>query len=306
MSRRASFGRLLTVGCCLCFFSAAVYAEETFAISTKAAKDYVRKKLPDGRFQTETYAFGEGDNWSGARVDFSIDRMKFIDVARAVAVPLAEQRYLPSHDPKGTNLLIMVYWGTTRAPERSSESPGLTLLLQADRRLDEAHLMMMSHDRNALQEAYAADADMREALAIVNTENQRREDTDVRIVTLLGYDSWWLATESASGGGERAFRKKDMLDEVEEDRYFVVLMAYDFRAMSQKKKKLLWEAHLSMREHSNEFDKRLPDMLEKASAFLGQNSSGLQHVDLPRGSVTIGPVRSLGTMLASPKPDAGR
>ena len=92
-------------------------------------------------------------------------------------------------------------------------------------------------------------------------------------------------------------RKKDMLDEVEEDRYFVVLMAYDFQAMAKKKKsKLLWEVHFSIREHGNEFDKRLPGMVADASEFFGRDSQCLHHMDLPEGTVIVGPVQSLGAV----------
>ena len=227
--------------------------------------------------------------------------MSFLDVARAVALPLAKQKYIPARDQKTTNLLIMVYWGTTRAPEHSSDSAAFDRVHEADRDQDRAQLMKKtagdaSSFKAAAIEAYAADAEMRSAIADMQAENQRREDTDVRTVALLGYDSWWLATESASGGGERAFRKKDMLDEIEEDRYFVVLMAYDFQAMVKKKKKLLWEAHISIREHSNSFDKRLPDMMAKASDYLGRSSNGLQHTELPEGTVVVGPIQSLGAV----------
>jgi hypothetical protein len=281
-----------------------VHAEDLVAISTKASRDYVRKKLPDGSFQPETYAFGEGDNWSGARLDNSIDRMGFMDVARVVAVPLAHQNYVPTREQKTTNLLIMVYWGTTRAPEHASNTHTLQRAQQADRVQNEAMEAVNSALKNgkladikvAKTAMAAADADMREALSDIQAEDQRREDSDMKTATLLGYDSWWMATESASGGGERAYRKQDMVNELEEDRYFVVLMAYDFQAMTKKKKKLLWEAHISIREHSNEFDKRLPDMMEKASMLLGQNSNGLQHIDLPLGTVIVGPVQSLGAV----------
>jgi len=141
----------------------------------------------------------------------------------------------------------------------------------------------------------SAAADMRSAVEGLQSEQQVRENKDAKIVALLGYDSWWLATESASGGGERAFRKDDMLNEVEEDRYFVVLMAYDFQEMMHKKKsKLLWEVHMSIREHSNEFDKRLNSMVDDASQYFGQNSGGLTHAELPEAHVEVGPVKSLG------------
>jgi hypothetical protein len=44
--------------------------EDMIAISSKVSKDYARKKLPDGSYKPETYAFGEGDNWGGGTPRF--------------------------------------------------------------------------------------------------------------------------------------------------------------------------------------------------------------------------------------------
>ena len=302
--------RLLLVFCAVLAGVLNVRAEDLVAFSTKLSNGYVRKRLPDGTFKVETYAFGKGDDWSGARVDASIDRMDFMDVARVIAVPLAAQKYIPTHDQNTTDLLIMVYWGTSRAPEHASDTHSLQMAQDAEREQDQAAMATnhalghqgMAIGGNAGDVAVAkmnqasADADFRAALEGVQAEDQRREDTDAKTVALLGYDSWWLKTVEASGGGERAFRKKDMLDELEEDRYFVVLMAYDFQAMTKKKSKLLWEAHISIREHSNEFDKRLEAMVTEASPFFGRDSRGLQHQELPEGKVELGQVKSLGVV----------
>jgi hypothetical protein len=285
-------------------------AEEVVAIAAKVSNGYARQKLPDGTFQVETYAFGKGDDWSGARVDASADKLDFMTVARTVAIPLSTQNYLPTHDQKTTRLLIMVYWGTTKAPEYATHSNALRLADIANREQDQAAMAtvhaLSSQGKGsggnpgdvkvAKLEQASADADMRAALEGLQAENQRREDTDAKTVALLGYDSWWLKTEQASGGGERALRKADMLNEIEEDRYFVVLMAYDFQAMTRRKSKLLWEVHMSVREHSNEFDQRLPGMAAQAAAFLGRDSGGLNHLILPEGTVEIGAVRSLGAL----------
>ncbi len=129
--------RILLCCCAAALGGHALRAEEVEAIASKVAKDYVRKKLPDGTFQPETYLFGKGDDWRGARVDPTIDKMDFMDVARILAVPLAKKQYIPTSDPKNTDELIMMYWGTTRAPEHAIESA-------PHQRLQEANLM---HDR---------------------------------------------------------------------------------------------------------------------------------------------------------------
>ncbi len=297
--------RLLLLGCLAApLADLALRAEEVEAIASKTAKDYVRRKLPDGTYQPETYTFGKGDKL-GARVDPTVDDMDFMDIARMMAAPLAQKRYLPTQDPKTTNELIMVYWGTTLAPEFATESNSHYLAQQAFEMRQRAlqHVSMSggnttpSSVANIAQKQELAEAD--NAMLVANigiqAENQRREDTDMKTATLLGYDSWWMSANAAMDGTAMGLRKADMRAELEEDRYFVVLTAFDYQALvKQKKHKFLWEVRFSIREHRNQFDRRLPAMIALASDYFGRDSNGLQHVAVPEGRVEIGPVKSLG------------
>ncbi len=281
----------------------AVRAQDVEAVASKVGKDYVRKQLSDGTFQPETYVFGKGDNW-GARVDPTIDKVDFMDVARIMAAALAKKGYLPAGDPKAADELIMISWGTTEAPEHATQSNTHNLAQEANERRDRALLMLKDANIKRPSEAKAAQAMLAEADAAllsatigIQAENQRREDTDMKTAALLGYDSWWVATNGAMDGSPMGRRKHDMLGELEEDRYFVVLVALDYKALVAKKKStLLWEARFSIREHGTAFDKRLEGMVAKASEYFGRDSGGLQHVDVPPGRVIVGPVESLGVV----------
>ena len=283
-------------------------AEEVEAISSKIAKDYVRKKLPDGSFRPETYTFGKGDNMTGARVDATIDKMDFMDVARILSVPLADKGYLPTRDPNTTQELIMVYWGTTRAPEFATESNSHFLqqgVTEAQRQ-DVLKLKDANGKRTeemSAKELLAQDDDLLLAATIgIQAENQRREDQDMRTATLLGYDSWWVSANAAMDGSVQGRRKADMRAELEEDRSFVVLTAFDYRKLvKEKKSKFLWGVRFSIREHGTAFDDRIKGMAELASNYFGRDSGGLQHDAIPEGRVEIGPVKSLGVV-----PDAQR
>jgi hypothetical protein len=306
---RFPLARLLVLGCCAALSNPALRAEEVEAIASKTAKDYVRKKLPDGTYKPETYVFGKGDNMSGARVDPTADSLGFMDVARAVAVPLAQKQYLPTQDPKTTQELIMIYWGTTRAPEYATESNSHILAQQANEQRARVLTNAGSSGspsapdsvRSMSEKQELAEAD--NALLVANIgiqqENQRREDQDMKTATLLGYDSWWVAANAAMDGTALGRRKEDMHAELEEDRYFVVLTAFDYQKLvKEKKSKFLWEVRFSIREHSNQFDRRLAAMIALASDYFGRDSAGLQHVAVPEGKVEIGPVKSLGVVSA--------
>jgi hypothetical protein len=293
--------RLLSLGFCAALLGGiCAHADDVEAISSKVASDYVRKKLPDGTFQPETYAFGQGDDWRGARVDPTIDDLSFMDVARILAVPLAKKQYLPTADPKTTQELIMMSWGTSRAPEKATESISHQRLQQANDMRERALQMAKAKEGNGMavkQLMAEADNQILMALSAVQAENQTREDTDMKTATLLGYDSWWMEVNSAMGGSPMGRRRMDMEDELEEDRYFVVLTAFDYQKLvKEKKSKFLWEVRFSIREQGTAFDDRIKGMAELASDYFGRDSGGLHHDTLPNGNVEIGPVQSLGVV----------
>ncbi len=276
--------KTLALGICLACSARAfetVGANDITAVSGRITKDYVRTRLANGSYAAEYYAFGKGGNWAGAKADASIDNLKFLDVAHIIANPLASQNYLPSKDPKSTRLLIMVYWGTTRAPEHASTSSAYERA---------ADLEPPGQSSTPDDSAYYT------ALLLVDLENKQRDRTDFKNAKMLGYDSWWEDTEHYKATFLQD-RWRAMIDELEEDRYFVVLMAYDFQLMAKEKKhKLLWETRFSIRQRHHNFDADLPAMARYASKYFGQDSGGLVHGDVPFGHVDIGEMKSLGAV----------
>ena len=232
--------------------------------------------------------------------DKTIDKMDFLDVAHVVAGPLANQKYIPSKDPAATKLLIVVYWGTTHAPEKASGTAAYEGARQAEAKMAEIESEIQEHvlaPAVGQQLKDIAGAALTNAIAAVQAENRMRDMADRNNAAMLGYDSWWEQTFDAQNGTALEQRKQDMLEELEHYRYFVVLMAYDFQMLwKQKKSKLLWETRFSIREQDNAFDKQLEAMSLQASRYFGKDSGGLTHDTLPQGTVQIGEVKSLGAV----------
>jgi hypothetical protein len=262
------------------------------AVCGRTSTDYVRSRQADGSFTPESYAFGEGGNWAGDKKDFSIDKMTFLDVAHVIAPPLAEKNYIPTRDSKSTKLLIMVYWGTTHAPENASGSDAYLRLSNASNGLHPP-IPPSSQGHHINFGVPASPAELA-AIAAVEAENRIRDKDDALIASMLGYDSWWLATANYRDTPLDVFRK-EMLEELESDRYFVVLMAYDFQLIwKQKKHKLLWETRFSIRERGHNFNEDLVTMAQSASKYFGQDSQGLVRTTVPFAHVDIGELKSLG------------
>jgi hypothetical protein len=281
---------------------------EIAAVSSTVSDGYARVRLPDGSFQPETYTFGEGGRLAGSSRDDTIDRLTFTDVATAVADPLRKRNYVPVEDrnPEKTKLLIMVYWGTTSGTSDSSDSLGYQNLQRNQGSKPPptqppAALAKGGASANQQARQAAATASMRQseedgAMAEVLAENWQRDQVDMRNAMLLGYDTA-IAETSAVGSTPATRRREDLVSEIEENRYFVVLMAYDYQALwRQKKHSLLWVTRLSVRERGADFGKLLPSMVGYASQFFGQDSHGLLRRPLPEGRVEIGEPKSLGAL----------
>jgi hypothetical protein len=249
-------------------------ANDITAVSARASKDYIRPRQADGSFTPESYAFARGGAWNGSMKDASIDKLSFLDIAHTIALPLASQNYVPSKDPKETRLLIMVYWGTTSAPEHANES---------------AEMQNLQMAQTGSAEAFTA------AMAAVAAENRQREQDDLVNVKMLGYDSWWEQTQGDHRGTAFELGRQDLISEIEENRYFVVLMAYDFQELwKHRKNRPLWETRFSIRQRHHQFDQDLSAMAQYASRYFGQDSNGLIRKAVPLGQVDIGEVKSLG------------
>lgn len=279
-------------------------AEDTVAIASKTSHDYARAKLPDGSYAVEYYAFGKGGVLAGQTRDPSIEKLDFLDIAKTLAVPLKKENYLPTKDPKVTQLLIMVYVGRTGALEEASGSTGYTNLNNAQGNLDAISSAKGGDSggsagsvliNSGMADKAAADEGVTTAMGMVKMENNIRQKQDLQTVSLLGYDSWWDRTEREEGTPFDNGRA-DLVREVEEGRYFVVLMAYDFQLMwKEKKPRLLWETRYSIRQRGNDFERQLALMSEAAERYYGRSTDGLIHGDLPEGRVEVGEVKSLGT-----------
>jgi hypothetical protein len=304
----------LLVGCAATVAAPPAFAEDDgppVAISSRASPDYVRTRLANGSLQQETFAFAKGGVWSGAEAG-TADMLDFMKVARAIAGPLASQSYVSARDPSTTRLMIMVYWGTTRTPEHSSSSTASQVLQDASAAalaanhpqgahfndMDScapAQLSQASTTSYAIRDPSQIDADnaMTSALAMAAAEDHQRNQLDAKNANMLGYDS--SLVESASyAGTPLEVRRRDLLDELEARRYFVVLMAYDFQMIwKQKKAKLLWETRFSISEQGNDFSKELEAMAATAASYFGRNTGTLVHKTMPEGHVEVGPIRTL-------------
>ncbi len=288
----------------------AAEGEVVTAVYSRVSDDYVRVKQDDGSFAPEPYAFGEGGFWTGFQRDKSIDEIKFEDVARTIAGPLAAQNYLPARNNAETKLLILVYWGTTTGSIGSPASETYRYLLGHDTAMQgaaSAHAAVSSPGAwgisltqrwtgpgglgnpgslGASSQASSAISDS--MLAVIGATQQMQLLIDSQNAKILGFTDELIRYEPLKFTPAR-LRRDDLYDEVGHNRYFVVLLAYDFQLLrKQKKHKLVWEARYSIDERGNDFTAQLAAMTQAASRYFGRSSDGLKHRQLPETNVKFG------------------
>jgi hypothetical protein len=179
----------------------------------------------------------------------------------------------------------MVYWGTTQVPPAAESDP---LYHNFRNAIDQYNILMADGAVDAANSVYYT------GLVALNSENHQRDLIDARNAALLGYngeDYDNVTTDYSHFLSHTALGAKyrDETVEIEENRYYVILMAYDFQLLWKKKKhKLLWETRFSLGERGNSFDKALPAMAESASKFFGMPSKGILRDRIGDGRVELG------------------
>jgi hypothetical protein len=209
-----------------------------------------------------------------------MDKLSFDDVSRVITQPLADQNYVVSGDRSTTKLFIVVYWGTTIAPEDTSPKSGR----------ESSQLTEKANSLDGTDPGQAA-AYRAEASSFRPMESRIDNQVDAQSANLLGYTDELLRTSPKDP------QRLTLQDEIEEDRYYVVLLAYDYQlARKTMQHKLLWETRFSIPERGTDFDKAFPLMTSIAAKYFGQDSHGLIHHNLGEGHVEIGEPQSLGAL----------
>jgi len=293
-------------------------ADPVVAVFSRTMNGYARTVLPDNSYKPETYAFADGGRLSANIKDASLDQITFAQVAGVVAASLKRHAYINTSDVNHADLLIFVSYGSTTGVDEESYR-NATGSLSAD-----FHTMSnpstVSGNPNGLgsinrggpigpgplgpgiavglglSAGGAIDIDMElrlDAAAAMDSSlnriamaNQDRDQVNRFNAEILGYGETLSDTNFLRPYSNTA---RDVLREVEESRYFVVLKAYDFqRLRNHQGKRLLWELRYSIPRGGNRFDEQLVGMTRFASQFSGQDVNRLVRRPLKEGRIEIG------------------
>jgi hypothetical protein len=299
---------------------------QALAVYSKAQNGYVRTRNSDGSFQPESYILEAGVRKNPSESS-TYDKLSLEDVAQAIAKPLEIQDYWPSEDPATTNLLILVYWGSTLVPDdihpyenRASVQKESVATFNYERTGKESPVAPPPTEAAISNPGYVDQMTDRQLYvategqglnhvpsirSLVMSEGSPQEQvnlslgleakqdalTDSRNAAILGYADTILSKKPV----DRPL--KELISELEQHRYYVVLLAYDYRTARQfGQHKLLWEARFSILERGNDFEQSIAAMALAASNYFGRDSNGLIHNNLKEGHVEVGEPKALDTI----------
>ncbi len=238
--------------------------ETTRVLVDSVAKDeYVQARELEGGNSVETYHIFKGRFFGGNVRDNSLTRVPFIDIASALVKDLRKNRYYPASSKEKGDLLIVVHWGVTAIEDDWEDLLGITDYGSNETGNafgDEGSDALGGLDSgNSFSSDYAFDGDFYD----------QRQYSDASNAKLIGFD--------------RALRRKGLMpqDEYElrtmlrDERYFIILMAYDWQKLrTEKEFDLLWSTRFSLDSIGTNFEEAYHSLSRAASDYYGTHLDG--------------------------------
>jgi hypothetical protein len=267
-------------------------SNDLVAVSSTASEDYVRQKFGPGAPKRENYLFFQGKFFGGTTRDPNLEHAQFIDIVKILAENMVRQNYFPTKDPKAADLLIVVHWGTTTVYEDPNRQFNLENKNAELSKYNDAVAAAGSSD-NFLANLPPDQSGVNMQLAISDLESGTQQAAAATNAQLLGFRQQLAKdqnqlTSSSSGLSDDEMALQLLLSE---ERYFVILMAYDYHTMKKgSRPQLLWSTRFSIRAPGNSFTGTLPVMGKVAADFFGHPIDGLklEKPNAPRGKVEVG------------------
>lgn len=295
-------------------FVIAVFGALTISLAAAASEDsvvtavysnvkngYARTKLSDGSFKRETYALSNGGYSPGIARDDSIDRVKFPIIAGLVARYLARENYFLAQDARSADLLLVISWGKTvpfeDGPYRNAQDQTIAAMNQVKLSTPSGPQERSADGIQSPAQAVndAARSALEGQLFELQLFNSMRSRANERNARMLGYMQEINSRNDMSRFAGAGSYFDDLISDIESERYYVIISAYDFRAATQEKKqKLLWATRVSVQAQGNRFDEQLVAMMNNASRQFGRGSGKLIRQYQREGRVDLGELKTLG------------
>ncbi len=261
----------------------------------EVSPNYERVRLDSGRYQPETYAFGEGILFDRSGKDPSLTSLTFREMATIIAEALLEADYVPTPSPEETDLLIVLSWGKTMPQDDGLGSIARNGLSEAMNSMTQLSQLGAGESDAAASMQSELEGRLDQMLMLQDMAEQQRRRANAMNAQLLGYHrSLRHATELMQTFAPMRSVHDDLMLELESPRYFVILQAYNFQKWFQDGTRvMLWSTRFSIHAKGRRFDEELRNMALASSRVMGTDSKRLQR-HLRPARVEFGELEFLG------------
>lgn len=256
-------------------------------VKAVASEDYVKDRARDESKKIQTYQFMQGRFFRGMTRNDSLKEFTFTDIIQDMAHHLVRQNYYPNPVRGEGDLLIVVHYGVTDFEEDFMDMMGYTSLedFGYTQGIEDAGGGGVALDPGTLD----AMNNLQFNLNAQQAMNSANESSEFFKAQLLGMEGIYYDRISPHEEYELRHMLKD-------ERYFVILMAYDYPHFRETgKAKLLWSTRYSIRAVGQSFGDAIKDMNLVAGDYFGQNLKGLNKKRVTDNSrVEMGDIEVIG------------
>lgn len=263
------------------------YAENRIAIKAIASDEYTKARALDDTKKTQTYQFMKGNYHPGTTNDSGMNNMSFEDIVKNMAVHLRKQGYYPLPEPGDSDLLFVVHYGRTTTEPSLEDMLGYTSL--------EEQGYTEEVGNAGAGGATLTDSEMN-ATADFGFNMAARENSETGGQMSLFYKAQLLGMEEAFIGNNITMSEERLLKTLlDQERYFIVLIAYDYPKLKAGEIEPLWTTRYSIRAIGQSFEDAIVDLNIVAGDFYGKNLKGLtQRRVSDKSRVEMGEIEVIG------------
>ena len=231
-------------------------------VDSEASSIYSEHKESENGENYETYVFIKGNFYGGDVSDKSLSNVTFEELVGTIGDSMKHRNFYPSASADQGDLLVVVHYGLMSVPQ------------------DLGDLFQLDMDDPYGEQPFDEDDEEGDEEQIV--EEPFINDTyfnDLKRLSELSHNNQAGMSNIKLGIG-RALKRRNMTTaeefdlraELEAERYFIILMAYDYKKLrSTKKQELLWTTRFSVPSLGTNFVDAYPALARAASSYYGSS-----------------------------------
>ena len=256
-------------------------------VDSEASAIYNEHKESENGETYETYVFIKGNFYGGDVSDKSLRNVTFEELVGTIGDSMKQRNFYPSASADQGDLLVVVHYGLMSVPQ------------------DLGDLFQLDMDDPYGEQPFDEDDEEGDEEQIV--EDPLINDTyfnDLKRLSELSHNNQAGMSNIKLGIGRALKRRNittaeefDLRAELEAERYFIILMAYDYKKLrSTKKQELLWTTRFSVPSLGTNFEDAYPALARAASSYYGSNLNkyATTSTHFGTGSVDIRTLKTVG------------